>query len=85
MTDFDSGDRIRQQLEFAVKLARRETLQAFVRELMIALAKENYRLDDLLDALTVYSQGRGDWSKVFEHLIAAAKEVREAKKKLTGK
>lgn len=83
MTDY--GDRVRQGLESAVRLARQETLETFVRELMIALAKENYRLDDLLDALTVYSQNRKDWSKVTEHLVIAAQEVRQAKKKLTGK
>lgn len=84
MTD-SYGDRVRQQLESAVKTARQESLQMFVKELMIALAKQNYRLDDLLDALAVYSQGRSDWSKVTEHLIAAEREVREAKKRLKGK
>lgn len=83
MTDF--SDSIGQQLQSAVRAARQECLQAFVRELMVALAKENYRLDDLLDALTVYSQGRSDWSKVTEHLIAAAEGVRGAKRRLTGK
>lgn len=79
------GDRVREQLESAVRVVRQETLEIFVRELMIALAKENYRLDDLLDVLGLYSQNRKDWSKVTEHLATAAQEVRQAKRKLTGK
>jgi hypothetical protein len=84
MSDLDT-DRIGQQLQDVVRFARQETLRIFVEQLMIALAKENYRLDDLLEALVHYSQRRADWSKASEHLSAAAQEVRGAKRKITGK
>jgi hypothetical protein len=84
MNDLDT-DRIGQELQAVVKFARQESLRIFVEQLMIALGKENYRLDDLLEALFHYSQRRADWSKASEHLSAAAQEVREAKKKITGK
>jgi hypothetical protein len=84
MSDLDT-DRIGQQLQAVVRFARQESLRIFVHQLMIALAKENYRLDDLLEALVHYSGRRADWSKVSEHLSAAVQEVRGAKKKITGK
>lgn len=84
MTD-SYADRVREQLEVAVRVVRQETLEIFVRELMIALAKENYRLDDLLDGLTLYSQRRSDWSEVTKCLAAAAVGVRAAKRKLIDK
>lgn len=84
MTDSCTDD-IRENLETAMMAARQEMLRLFVEELMIVLAKQDFRLNDLLDALTDYSQKRKDWSKVTEHLVAAANAVTEAKRQLTGK
>ncbi len=65
--------------------ARQEMLRLFVQELMIVLAKQDFRFNDLLDALSDYSENRKDWSKVTEHLVAAANAVVQAKQLLTGK
>ncbi len=83
MTDSYTED-IREGLESALMSARMEMLRVFVQELMIVLAKQDFRLDDLLEALAEYSERRADWSKVTQHLVAAANEVREAKEQLTG-
>lgn len=84
MTDSHTGD-IREGLETAMTAARQEMLRLFVEELMITLAKQDFRLNDLLEALVEYSERRADWSKVTEHLVAAANAVVEAKEDLIGK
>lgn len=49
MTDSHTGD-IREGLETAMTAARMEMLRLFVEELMIVLAKQDFRLNDLLEA-----------------------------------
>ena len=85
MTDSHNIDDIRENLETAMLAARTEMLRLLTQELMIVLAKRDFRLDDLLEALVEFSERRKDWAKVTEHLVAAANEVREAKRQLTGK
>jgi hypothetical protein len=46
--------------------------------------RENFRLNDLLEALAQYSERRSDWSRVTEHLVAASGAVVDARKQLTG-
>lgn len=84
MTDSHTDD-IRENLETAMTSARMEMLRLFVEELMIVLAKQDFRLNDLLQALVGYSEKRKDWAKVTEHLVAAANAVVEAKQQLIGK
>jgi hypothetical protein len=76
---------IRESLEAAMLAARTEMLRLFVQELMIVLAKKDFRLNDLLEALAEYSERRADWSRVTEHLVAASGAVVEARRELTGK
>ena len=84
MTDSHTDD-IREGLEAAMTAARMEMLRLVVEQLMIVLAKQNFRLNDLLDALTEYSERRADWSRVTEHLVAASNAVSDARRELTGK
>jgi hypothetical protein len=84
MTDLDT-EGIREGLETAVTAARMEMLRVLVGELMIVLAKQDFRLDDLLQALVEYSERRADWSKVTEYLVLASNAVVEAKEQLIGK
>ena len=84
MTDSHTED-IREGLETAMTAARTEMLWLIVKELMVVLAKQDFRLNDLLEALAEYSERRADWSEVTEHLVAAANAVVEAKEQLTGK
>jgi hypothetical protein len=84
MTDSHTDD-IRENLETAMTAARTEMLRLFTEELMVVLAKQNFRLDDLLQALAEYSERRADWSKVTEYLVLASNAVVEAKEQLTGK
>lgn len=51
---------------------------------MLALAKENYRLNDLSEALAEYARGRDDWTTVVHHLEAAAAEVVRVRDNITG-
>jgi hypothetical protein len=83
MSDFD-GEEIREHLETAMLAARTEMLRMYVAELMIVLARENFRLDDLLQTLAEYCERRPDWSEVSSHLVQAANAVQEAKEALTG-
>ena len=78
-------DEIRENLETAMTAARMQTLCLIVEQFMIVLARQNYRLNDLLDALVQYSERRADWSRVTEHLTAASNAVVEARRELTGK
>jgi hypothetical protein len=84
MTDSHTED-IREGLETAMTAARMEMLRLFVRELMVVLAKQDFRLNDLLEGLVEYSENRKDWSRVTEHLVLAANAVVEARRELTGK
>ena len=68
----------------ATVTARQITMQLFVQKLMVALGKQNYRLNDLLEALAEYARRREDWSNVVYHLEAARDEVVRAKTKITG-
>lgn len=81
----DSSNDIRENLEIAMTAARTEMLRLFVSEFMIVLAKQDFRLNDLLEALAEYSERRADWSEVTGYLIQAANAVVEAKRALTGK
>jgi hypothetical protein len=84
MTDSHTED-IREGLETAMTAARIEMLCVFVQEMMIVLAKQDFRLNDLLEALAEYSEKRKDWARVTEHLVAASHAVLEAKEQLIGK
>lgn len=82
MTDLNA--RLTELLNEATVTARKITMQLFVQELMLALAKENYRLNDLSEALAEYARRREDWKSVVHHLEQAAAEVVRAKTNLTG-
>lgn len=83
MTDLSA--RLTELLTEATVTARRITMQLFVQELMLALAKENYRLNDLSEALAEYAKRRDDWGTVVHHLQAAAAEVVRVKNNLSGR
>ncbi len=86
MTDSYShiGD-IREGLETAMTAARMEMLRIVVEELMLSLGRQNFRLNDLLEALVAYSERRADWTEVTKHLVQAANAVTDARQELTGK
>lgn len=86
MTDSYShiGD-IREGLETAMTAARMEMLRIVVEELMLSLGRQNFRLNDLLEALVTYSERRADWSEVTKHLVQAANAVTDARQQLTDK
>lgn len=75
---------LEEYLQEAMAGLRDEAMNLFVKKLMIALAKENYRLDDLLQGLATYAEGRSDWANVVKHLEDAAEEVVRVKKELIG-
>lgn len=81
----DLNTKLTELLTDATVTARRITIQLFVNELMAALAKENYRLNDLSEALAEYARRRDDWATVVHHLEAAAKEVVRAKNNLASR
>lgn len=85
MTDSQYIDDLKEHLQCSMVSLRQEALRLFVGELMVALAKQDYRLNDLLEALALYSEGRKDWAKVTALLDQAAQEVVEVKRHLTGK
>lgn len=86
MSEQQQIEDLKEHLSCAMISIRQQALNTFVQELMVILAKQGeYRLDDLLDALALWSERREDWSKVTEHLDRAANEVREAKAHLIGK
>ena len=75
---------LRDSLEEAMAGLRDEAMALFVKELVVALAKENYRFDDLLQGLASYADERADWVQVVKHLEDAAEEVVRVRKDLTG-
>ena len=75
---------LRDSLEEAMAGLRDEAMALFVKELMVALAKENYRFDDLLQGLASYADERPDWVQVVKLLEDAAEEVVRVRKELTG-
>ena len=83
MSNPNLNAKLTQLLNEATVTARKITMQLFVRELMTALAKENYRLNDLSEALAEYAKRRDDWATVVHHLEAAAQEVVRVRTNLT--
>ncbi len=75
---------LRDSLEEAMAGLRDEAMALFVKELMVALATENYRFDDLLQGLASYADERADWVQVVKLLEDAAEEVVRVRKELTG-
>lgn len=82
MTNPDLDAKLTELLNEATITARKITMQLFVEKLMIALAKEGYRLNDLSEALAEYARRRDDWRTVVHHLEAAAAEVVRVKNNL---
>lgn len=84
MTNPDLNVKLTELLSEATVTARKITIQLFVQELMVALAKQNYRLNDLSEALAEYAKRRDDWKTVVYHLESAAQEVVRVRTNLTG-
>lgn len=83
MTESQSHtDDIKEGLETAMTAARMEMLRILVEELMLTLARQNFRLNDLLEALVTYSERRADWSEVTKHLVQAANAVTDARQQI---
>jgi hypothetical protein len=76
MTRHPLETEITDSLTHAVDHARLLAISVFTQELMVALAKENYYLDDLLDALADYANQREDrredWREVARYLSEAS-------------
>ena len=85
MTDSQHLEDLREHLECSVLSVRQEMLRVFVKELMVALRKQNYMFDDLLDALSEYSEGRSDWAEATQLIDRAVNEIRDRRRELTGK
>lgn len=84
MSDSPHVENIQKSLQSSLEASRQEALTVFVEQLMFALAKQDYRLNDLLGALVIYSRRRTDWRRVTEHLLLATDAVLQAKRELTG-
>ncbi len=71
-------------LEEAMAGLRAQSMTLLAQELMAALLKENYSLDDFLQGLADYTSLRPDWEKVTSYLELAGQQVCEAKREITG-
>jgi hypothetical protein len=85
MTDSQHVEELREHLECSMFSVRQEMLLVFVKELMVALRKQNYMFDDLLDALSQYSEQRSDWLEATQLIDRAVNEIRDRRRELTGK
>lgn len=79
----DTSDLSTRLAQLLTTTTRENAIQLFTQELMIALAKEDYRLDDLAKALAEYAKGRDDWQTVVYHLERAAAEVVRTRNNIT--
>ncbi len=71
-------------LEEAMAGLRAQSMTLLAQELMAALLKENYSLDDFLHGLASYTDTKPDWEEVTRHLDLAAEEVSKARREITG-
>ncbi len=84
MTDSHTDD-IREGLETAMTAARMETLRVLIKEFVLVLRKRDYMFDDILQALSEYSEGRSDWAEATELIDRAVNAIRDRRRELTGK
>ncbi len=71
-------------LEEVMAGLRGQCMALLAQELMAALLKQNYSLEDFLHGLADYTDTRPDWEQVTRHLELAAQEVRTARREITG-
>ncbi len=67
-------------LEESMAGLRDEAMNLFARELMIALRRENYHLEDILDGLATYAFETFDDEQLTKHLEAASDRVKELRR-----
>jgi hypothetical protein len=65
-------------LEEAIACAKQQTLSLFVKELMVALKRERFQLENLVEALADYTHERPDFEEVTKKLEEAVTEIRRA-------
>ncbi len=71
-------------LEEAMAGLRAQSMTLLAQELMAALSKHNYSLDDFLHGLADYSDARPDWEQATTYLELAAEEICKARREITG-
>lgn len=85
VTDSQYFQDFKEHLECSMLSLRQEMLRVLIKEFMVILRKQDYLFDDLLDSLSLYSEGRADWEEVTQLLNRAADVVRDRRRELTGK
>lgn len=67
-------------LEELMAQLRDETMDLFARELMLALGRENYHLEDILDGLATYAYETFDDETLTKHLEEASDRAKELRR-----
>lgn len=78
-------EELREHLECSMLSLRQQAISLFVQELMVVLQKQGYLFDDLLEALSEYSEARSDWARATDLIDQAVNEIRDRRRELTGK
>ena len=63
---------------------QQQALAELVKQIIIALKTNNYRFENILDALAEYTRSRDDWGEVTQHIQAARVAVLQASARLRG-
>ncbi len=68
----------------AISQFQEQALCELVNQIIIALKANNYRFENILEALAEYTKARDDWGEVTQHIQAARVAVVEASARLRG-
>lgn len=69
----------------AIKDANQHALLEIVKQIIVALQRNNYEFDSILEALAEYTKGRSDWGEVTKHLELARLATIQASQRLLSK
>jgi hypothetical protein len=67
-------------LQEAIAAARSQSMDLLAQELMAALLKENYQLDEFLEGLAGYTDKKPGWEQVTRYLELASEEFSKLKR-----
>ncbi len=68
----------------AISQFQQQALAELINQIIIALKANNYRFENILEALAQYTKARDDWGEVTQHIQAARVAVLEASARLRG-
>lgn len=71
---------LQSSLEEVMAQLRNETMDLFARELMIALRRENYHFEDILDGLATYAFEEFNDEVLTKHLEEASDRAKELRR-----